>query len=81
MWHFFLYCNQIVQIQYDRLILSTGEGFRETGVISVCLSPSLWLVCSCHSLSRFVITKFRSGFHSSSSTRLAKKMKNEGLFD
>jgi len=30
MWHFFLYYNQIVQSQCDRLILSTGEGFIET---------------------------------------------------
>jgi len=31
MWHFFLYYNHIVQSQCDRLILPTGEGFREAG--------------------------------------------------
>jgi len=41
----------------------------------------LWLFCSCHSLARFVITMFRSGFHSSSSTSIAKKTENEELLD
>jgi hypothetical protein len=81
MWLFFFYHNQIVQSQCDRLILTTGEGFRETGVIFVRFSPSLWLGCSCHSLARFVTTRFRSVFHSSSLTPLAKKTKNEEFIE
>jgi hypothetical protein len=50
MWHFFLYYNQIVQSQCDRLIFPTVEGFREAGG---------FFLYSCHHLCGFSAAVFR----------------------
>jgi hypothetical protein len=82
MWHFFLYYNHIVQSQCDRLILPTGEGFREAGVF-FCTPVAIFVdflqlsfACMlCHHEVSFWISKF---FFSST---CRENEKNEELLD